>query len=142
MAVFMINFRSLRWWYWLVTVGLLTVGLAGHPVGFALAMGLTAFQALHFALRERNPRSFTVQVRLGYLIVLSIAYPEGMRVLYWMPWAGTVALLLFGYCTMARIVSLMPWNRHEPFSLSLLRRTFLTPPVQGSILQRLPQTKP
>lgn len=46
--------------------------------------------------------------------------------------------LLFGYCTMARLVSLFPWNRSEPFSLNLVRRTFFSAPVRGNILQGLP----
>ena len=40
-----------------------------------------------------------------------------------------VALLVFGYCLMARTVSLLPWNRAEPLTLDLLRRTFFSAPV-------------
>jgi hypothetical protein len=44
----------------------------------------------------------------------------------------------FGYCTLARCLSLLPWNRSEPLSFALLRRTFLSRPVKGSVLQGLP----
>jgi hypothetical protein len=36
-------------------------------------------------------------------------------------------------------LSLMPWNRKEPLSASLIKRTFLAPPVKGNILQGLPR---
>ena len=38
-------------------------------------------------------------------------------------------MLVFGYCAMGRTLSLLPWNRTEPFSLNLLRRTFFSLPV-------------
>jgi hypothetical protein len=42
---------------------------------------------------------------------------------------------------MARLVSLLPWNRKEGFSLALVKRTFLSPPVRGNVLQGLPPLK-
>jgi hypothetical protein len=47
-------------------------------------------------------------------------------------------LLLFGYCLMARVLSLRPWNRTERLCLNLLRRTFLTAPVVGRADHGLP----
>ncbi len=52
-----------------------------------------------------------------------------MRGLYWLPVLGTGVMLVFGYCLMARMLSLLPWNRTEPLTLSLLRRTFVSPPA-------------
>lgn len=45
-------------------------------------------------------------------------------------------------CAMARRVSLLPWNRSEPFSLGLVKRTFLSAPVRGNLLQGLPPAEP
>ena len=42
-GMFMIDYKDLSWWYWLVTACLLTAGVAGYPLGFALAIGLTVF---------------------------------------------------------------------------------------------------
>jgi hypothetical protein len=42
---------------------------------------------------------------------------------------------------MARLVSLFPWNREEPFSIALLKRTFLSRPVRGSIKQGFAESK-
>lgn len=136
--MFMIEYRSLSWWYWLVTVGLLTAGLAGWQTGFILAIGLTLFQLVHFGLREQSVTAFPVQVRFGYLLLLLIALPENLQWIYWIPTIGTWAQVLFGYCTMARTVSLLPWNRTEAFSVDLVKRTFFSRPVRGNILQGLP----
>lgn len=136
--MFMLEVRALSWWYWLVTVCLLTAGLMGWSPGFLLAIGLTAFQMVHFLLRERSISAFPVQVRIGYFLLLLLAYPAPLHWLYWIPTIGTWAQIIFGYCTMARLVSLMPWNRQEAFTGSLLRRTFLSRPVRGNILQGLP----
>jgi hypothetical protein len=132
----MIEVRSLSWWYWLVTVSFLTAGLAGWTQGFLCAIGVTAFQLVHFLIVERRMGSFKVQVRLAYLLLLLLALPPDLNWIYWVPTIGGWALLLFGYCTMARMVSLLPWNRREPLSLPLLKRTFFSAPVRGSILQR------
>jgi hypothetical protein len=72
------------------------------------------------------------------LLLLLIALPENLQLIYWIPTIGTWAQVLFGYCTMARMVSLLPWNRKEAFSFTLLKRTFLSAPVRGNILQGLP----
>lgn len=133
--MFRFEYTTIRWWYWLATVVLLTAGVSGWPTGFLLAIGLTVLQAVHFAIRERSMTAFPVQVRLAYLLLLLIALPERLQLIYWLPMIGTWVQVLFGYCTMARTVSLLPWNRNEAFSRGLLRRTFLSPPVRGSILQ-------
>jgi len=131
----MLEYRDIGWWYWLVTAGLLNLGVAGYPVGFALAIGLTIFQFLHYAIQAGSFSSFPAQVRVGYLILLLIALPEPMNWLYWLPTAGTWAQVLFGYCGMARFVSLMPWNRREPLSSALIKKTFISRPVRGSVKQ-------
>ena len=136
--MFLIEHRTLGWWYWLVTVCLLTAGLSGWTDGFRWAIALTAFQMIHFAIRERSITAFPVQVRFGYLLLLLVALPTPLQPLYWVPVIGTWAQIFFGYCTMARLVSLLPWNRKEPFSFTLVLRTFLSAPVRGNILQGLP----
>lgn len=139
--MFMIEYRSVSWWYWLASACLLTLGLAGWRAGFPLAIGATIVQVIHFAVRQRSVTAFPVQVRLGYLLLLLVALPEPMQWLFWLPTIGTWAQLLFGYCLMARLVSLLPWNRKQPFSLVLLKRTLISAPVRGNILQGLPPVK-
>jgi hypothetical protein len=134
----MIDYREMSWWYWLVTAVLLSIGLTVSPDGFLGAIGVTVWQLFHFRLREGSNAAFPVQVRFWYLMLLLLALPGPMQWLYWIPTIGTWAQLFFGYCTMARLVSLFPWNRSEPFSLNLMRRTFFSAPVRGNIQQGLP----
>jgi hypothetical protein len=114
-------------------------GVAGYPAGFLLAIGLTVFQLVHFAIREKSLNAFPVQVRFWYLVLLLVALPGPLQLIFWIPTIGTWAQITFGYCTMARCVSLFPWNRSEPFTLDLLQRTFFSRPVRGNFLQGLPR---
>ena len=131
----MIEYKDVGWWYWLATAGLLTIGVSGNPLGFILAIALTIFQLIHFVFRERSITAFPIQVRFWYLILLLVAWSEPLQWIYWIPAIGTWAQIIFGYCTMARCVSLLPWNRNEELSLDLLMKTFFSRPVRGSIKQ-------
>ena len=139
--MFMLEYKDTGWWYWLVTAVLLTIGVAGDSLGFILAIGLTVFQLAHYIIREKGIKSFPVQVRFWYLILLSVSLPEFMQWLYWIPCVGTWAQIIFGYCAMARLVSLWPWNRKEAFSLKLIFKTFLSRPVRGSVQQGFAERK-
>ncbi len=133
--MFKIEYKTIGWWYWLVTAGLLTYGVTVSPIGFLIAIGLTVFQLIHFVIRERGVTAFPVQVRFWYLMLLIVALPEPMQLIYWIPTIGTWAQIIFGYCAMARIVSLLPWNRREPFTFALVTKTFFSRPVRGNIKQ-------
>ncbi|MEJ2180714.1 MAG: hypothetical protein P8Y28_09830 [Gammaproteobacteria bacterium] len=133
--MFMIEYKDAGWWYWLITAALLTFGVFGNHAGFVLAIGFTAFQLFHFVIREGGITRFPVQVRFWYLSLLIVSLPEQLQLLYWIPMIGTWAQVIFGYCTMARLVSLFPRNRATPFSLALVKKTFLSRPVRGSIQQ-------
>jgi hypothetical protein len=134
----MIDYRELSWWYWLVTALFLSLGLFGNGEMFLWAIALTIVQLVHFILREVRVSAFPVQVRFCYLLLLLLALPRPLQWIFWIPTIGTWAQLIFGYCTMARLVSLFPWNRDEAFSGRLLLRTFFSAPVRGNILQGLP----
>lgn len=136
--MFMIDYKQLDWWYWFVTACLLTAGVAGYQIGFVLAIGLSLIQLIHFTLMEQSMTAFPVQVRFWFLILVLVALPTPMQIVYWLPVAGTWARSIFGYCLMARTLSLLPWNRRDPFSLALVKQAFLSRPVRGSILQGLP----
>lgn len=118
----------------MVTGLLLAAALGDCPLGFAPVIGLTLLQTLHYLLREGSPRAFPVQVRLGYLTWLLAGLWGPLAFFHWIQLAGTAAAVLVDYCPMARMVSLLPWNRRAPLTLALVLRTFLRPPVRGSIL--------
>jgi len=134
----MIDYKQINWWYWFGTACLVTAGVAGYKIGFVLAIGLSLVQLIHFTIREQSMTAFTVQVRFWVLVYVLAAYPEPMQVAYWLPVVGTWARTIFGYCVMARTLSLMPWNRRLPFSVGLLTKTYLSRPVRGNIMQGLP----
>ena len=133
--MFMIEYKDIGWWYWLFTAVLLSLGVMGNSDGFVLAMGLTIFQLSHFYMNEKSLWAFPVQVRCWYLILLIVSWFEPFRLLYWVPTIGTWAQIIFGYCAIARIVSLFPWNKSEKLSMSLLYKTFFSRPVRGSVKQ-------
>ena len=129
----MLETKDLGWWYWLVTAGLLTYGVLVDSLGLLLAIGLTVINLLHFAVRADRLTDFPVQVRFFYLILLLVSLPEPMRWLFWIPTIGTWAQVLVGYCAMARLVSLFPWNRREPLTWRLVWLRFVSAPKRGSV---------
>jgi hypothetical protein len=125
---FFVMLDDWTWWAWSVTAVLLTLGLSGFPISFLAASGVTGLQTMVIWIRERSFLAFPVQLRVAYGILLAICFIPSMRWLYWLPTVGTYALLAFGYCLMARVLSLLPWNRTEVLSLDLLLRTFTSRP--------------
>lgn len=133
--------RDLAWWYWSATVICLGAGLFGWPWGIALAVALTGLQIGHALWLTGNPAAFGVQVRAVYVVMLVAGLWGPMRWLHWMQLIGTTARVLIGYCLLARALALAPWNRWQPLSLALVRRTFLSlqsplPPC-GELFRRM-----
>jgi hypothetical protein len=120
--------RHGSWWIWAVTAILLAVGLLGYPKAYWATLALTVTQLLVFWIRERSLRAFPVQLRLAFTILLCVCLLPSMRWLFWLPMIGTFAMLVFGYCLLARTLYLLPWNREEPVTLDMLQRTFFSPP--------------
>ena len=56
-----------------------------------------------------------------------------MVILMYITLLGLTTNLFLGYCPLARMMYLMPWNRNEEFSLDLVSRVFLSPPVAGKV---------
>ncbi len=137
----MTTIRDLGWWYWLITGGLLGWGLIGRPEGLHLAMALCAVQIAHVGWLTGNLAAFPAQVRIAYLGLLIAGTWEPLHWIHGMQLVGTTARVLIGYCFLARMLSLAPWNRWQPMSLALIRRTFFSnqtavPPC-GELFRRL-----
>jgi len=130
--------RDLDWWYWLATDLLLIAGLAGSRWGMLPVIGLTLVQVVHYLARERRVTAFPAQVRAGYLLLLVTGLFQPLAFVHWIQLAGTTAVVTVGYCPLARILALMPWNRNQPLSLDFVRKTVFSPPVAGSILSAQP----
>jgi hypothetical protein len=132
-TLFYIKPSDWTWWAWSATAVLLAIGLRGHSGAFVAAMVMTACQGVVLLVRDRSPGAFSVQLRVAYLLLLLISYPLPMRWLYWLPTVGTFVLAVFGYCLLARVLSLLPWNSREAYTLDRLRRTFLSAPDLGRV---------
>jgi hypothetical protein len=125
--------------YWAATTVLLAGVVSGCDYCLPAVIGLNIIQVIHFVIREKSLAAFPVQVRISYLGLLFLALAPYMFWIFWWQLIGTAAMVLFSYCFLARVMSLMPWNKSEAYSLSLVKRTFLTPPVEGNIMQGLPE---
>lgn len=127
---------TLKWWYWFAAALPLGAWLYGWTAGLSIAFAAIGAQIVHFAIRTRNPLGFPVQVPTAFLGLLALGTWPPFAILHWLMLGGTSIRLLFDYCPLARTVSLAPWNRAEPLSWRVVKRTYLTPPVTGSFLQR------
>jgi hypothetical protein len=129
--------NNLAWWYWAVTTILLIGVVAGNNQSLQAVLALNIIQVMHFVYREKSLSAFPVQVRITYLGLLFIAQAPFMFWIFWWQLIGTSAMVLYDYCFLARCLSLLPWNKKEAYSLELSKRTFLSPPVKGNVLQGL-----
>lgn len=128
------------WWVWLITASLLAAGVAGVEAALFAAIGLSAAQAVWMYGRYGSLRPYPVQIRVFYTAFLISYLPAAFRWMYWIPLLGTFALVLCGYCLMARLLSLAPWNRQEALTGALLQRTFCTAPILGRAEHGLPSS--
>ena len=129
----MARFPDIAWWYW-ATLALLLAAAPVWPAADWAALALGGAQALHFYARAERIGALPVQVRLAYLGVLAAGLWPPLAVLHWLQFAGTLARVAFDYCVLARTLALAPWNRTQPLTPGLVRRAYLTPPFEGSIL--------
>ena len=131
----MIPHAAVRWAYWAAISALLVGGLGGRFEAFYLAAAVSVAQLVHYALRERSLTAFSVQVRLAYaaILITDILWEPLRLHLWWMAFF-TLMVVLFDWCLLSRIMALMPWNRTEALSWGLMRRTFFSGPMKGSII--------
>lgn len=124
--------KSLIWSLWFVTwLGLL--GGLFDRVFFEYVVIFSAAHALLFLVLFRfRIAPFPVQVRIAYLVWVAVGtYVPYMVFLMYITLVGVATNLFLGYCPLARLLYLLPWNRDEAFSPGLLGRVFLSPPVAG-----------
>jgi len=124
--------KRLVWCLWFVTWLGLLAGLFDRSwyetvVAFSVAHALLVLMLNRFRVAE-----FPVQVRIGYAVWVAIGtYVPHATVLMYITTLGLIGNLFFKYCPLARMMYLLPWNRQEKFSLGLMARVFLSPPVDG-----------
>ena len=132
-----VNGRRLRWWYWLATACLLAASLCGWDAGLWFTMAFVAVQLAHYRALQGSMCAFPVQTRVAFLALLAVGSFPPLGFIHWMQLAGTCATVGLDYCTLARIMSLLPWNRTQPLTFRRVWRTFVSSPVRGSVLGAL-----
>ncbi len=124
--------KRLVWSLWFVTwlgllAGLLDRTFYNYVVVFSAAHALLVLFLLGF-----NLFAFPAQVRIAYFLWVAVGtYVPAMEILMYITMVGLATNLFWGYCPLARMLYLLPWNREERLSINLLRRVFLSPPVAG-----------
>jgi uncharacterized membrane protein len=124
--------RNLTWNLWFITWLGLIAGLFAQPF-YEYVVYLSAIQVVIFLYIEQfKLTAFPVQVRIAYLVWVALGtYVPYLSILMPITTIGLFANVFFGYCLLARMLYLLPINRHEPLSVDLVRRVFLSPPVKG-----------
>jgi hypothetical protein len=120
------------WGLWFITwVGL--VGGVFYRVLFEYVVLFSAGHVLLFLILFRfavDP--FPVQVRVAYFIWVAVGtYAPYMTFLMYITLVGLATNLFLGYCPLARMMYLMPWNRDHKLSIELIGRVILSRPVSG-----------
>ena len=104
-----IDLHSPEWWAWAITLVALALGLAGWRTGFEAAVAVSLAQCLWFAA-ARGATAFATQVRYVYFALAVIAYVDPTRILYALLAIGTLMVVLFDRCMIARVLAKAPWN--------------------------------
>lgn len=134
-----IKYNQITWWTWAVITVLLLWGLfTGALWARQAAMGVAAAQAAFYLLRHRSLRHFPTQLRVAYALWMAASFVPELFILYWIQSAGSTALVLTGYCPLARVLLVFPWNRKVPLTWRRLATIVFHPPIHGSVLTGLP----
>jgi len=135
--------RRFVWTLWFVTWIGLVAGLIDHRWLPAVVVFSVLHALLFLGLTRFRIAAFPNQFRLSYLLLIVLGtYVPGAIGLNWMVTAGLASNLFLGYCPLIRLLSLMPWNRDEELTWSLVWRVITTPPVRGRRFTPRPATQP
>jgi hypothetical protein len=120
------------WSLWFIT----WMGLIGGVFDRVMFEYVVIFSGAHMllflGLFRYSIRPFPVQVRIAYFIWVVVGtYVPYMTILMYITLVGLGTNLFLGYCPLARMMYLMPWNHDSKFSAELIRRVILSPPVPG-----------
>jgi len=141
-----VNWQVLRdpsWLHWAVTIPLLAGHIAGVRGCLEVAITLCVIMAVGMWTRTRSVLAMPVQVRIAYGALLAFGTAPGMFWVYYVQLIGTTAMVLFGYCPLVRMLTLLPWNRKGPISGTWLLRLIFAPAPGGLVdWSRLSLTAP
>lgn len=133
-----IKYTEITWWVWFLLAGLLIWGLTSAPAARQAALVIAVLQAVTFIAHNHNLRHFPTQVRAAYALWMAASFVPELTFMYWIQTVGTTALVLAGYCPLARMLLLAPWNRSVPLTWLRLAVIAFHPPIRGSVQTGLP----
>jgi len=108
------------------------------PWGASLALVICAAQVAIAYGCHRHWRALAVQVRLVFLLLfVAGSSTPALAWLHALQLVGVNALLIADYCLLARLLTLLPWNRRVPLTPALVRAVLTLPPGPGSLAERL-----
>jgi hypothetical protein len=127
--------RDVTWWSWVVLAGLLTIRFATNDRAYAFAAaGLCGLLAAIDAARGRGDiRAMSVQIRLGFIVIVLCGSLPHMAWLQAALLAGTTVRILTGYCLLHRKLLLLPWNLAEPLTATVIGRILFAAPGAGGL---------
>lgn len=128
------NWKKMGWVLWALIDALLLAYLTVWPIAIYPLASVLVAQSLMYAGRDSSFITFPVQVREFYLLIFVVGLLPGLGFLHWIQVAGTSAYLLFGYCPLARMVVLLPWNRVVPLSWGVVRVALFSSPKSDCIV--------
>ena len=124
--------KSLIWGMWFITWLGLVAGVFYQKFFEYVVFFSGVHTVLFLLLHGFSIKPFPMQVRIAYFIwVAAGTFVPQLVFLMYITLVGLAANLFLGYCPLARMMVLMPWNRDEKFSIGLLGRVFLSPPMSG-----------
>jgi hypothetical protein len=119
---------------WAVTAPLLAASMGGVPGTLEAALALCAISTVYYLAKLRALRPYRVQVRLGFMAVVLLSMLPALEVIRWVPVLGTSSQVLFGYCPMARLLDLAPWNRERGVAWKDIVEVVTRPPGEEGLL--------
>lgn len=122
----------LRWGLWGITWFGLLAGCFDPSYWRWVVAFSGAHAALLLALVGFRPLVFPAQLRIAYCAWVAVGtYAPYSSWMMYVTLLGLTANLIVGWCPLARMLYLLPWNRQEPLAADLLARVFFSGPVAG-----------
>lgn len=104
--------NRLDWWFWLAALVFIVAALAGWTPGFYGVVAVSAANLAWKAVQKGSLAAFAVQTRFVYLLLtLPGLWPVIGFWWYLALCGGTVLVVFFDRCTIARVLRHAPWNR-------------------------------
>lgn len=120
------------WVLWSLTLVALVAGSFDRTYWQWVVWLSCAHAIVALALVGWRPLVFPAQLRFAYAVwVAAGTFLPHMQWMMYLATVGVAANQLFGWCPMARTLYFLPWNRQEPFDVSLCWRVLFTGPKPG-----------